>query len=143
VEGSPNDLHFLVNRFKFEIRQPVWMCSSTVEEYKNEASRLSHLLLELMAGSLGLPEGSVQEFLGYGPESQGIARLGVNHYPACPQPELTWGLHAHTDPSVLTLLHQDEVGGLEIRLNNKTWHGVRPIPEAFVINAGDFCQVGT
>lgn len=94
-----------------------------------------------MAGSLGLPEGSVEEFLGCGPESQALARLRVNHFPVCAQPELTWGIHGHRDPSVLTLLHQDDVGGLQIGFKDGTWHGVRPIPGAFVVNVGDLGQV--
>ncbi|PWA42446.1 Chloramphenicol acetyltransferase-like domain-containing protein [Artemisia annua] len=40
-------------------------------------------------------------------------RVSVSHYyPQCPQPELTLGITPHTDPRVLTVLVQNEVGGL-------------------------------
>ncbi|KAH7422064.1 hypothetical protein KP509_13G088700 [Ceratopteris richardii] len=63
-----------------------------------------------------------------------------NYYPPCPQPSLTLGLGAHSDPHLLTLLHQDLVGGLQI-CKDGLWMAVRPMPGALVVNIGDALQV--
>ncbi|KAF7809658.1 flavanone 3-hydroxylase [Senna tora] len=65
-------------------------------------------------------------------------KLAVNFYPKCPQPDLTLGLKRHTDPGTITLLLQDQVGGLQAtRDNGNTWITVKPIQGAFVVNLGD------
>nr|KJB48216.1 hypothetical protein B456_008G062900 [Gossypium raimondii] len=65
-------------------------------------------------------------------------KVVVNFYPKCPQPDLTLGLKRHTDPGTITLLLQDQVGGLQAtRDNGKTWITVQPVEGAFVVNLGD------
>ena len=67
--------------------------------------------------------------------------MAVNFYPPCPEPELTYGLPAHTDPNALTILLQDlMVPGLQVLKDGK-WVAVDPHPDAFVINIGDQLQV--
>ncbi|KAK1576586.1 hypothetical protein Q3G72_015106 [Acer saccharum] len=52
------------------------------------------------------------------------------------------GVGRHKDPSALTVLAQDEVGGLEVRRkSNGAWISVKPFPDAFIINLGDATQV--
>jgi isopenicillin N synthase-like dioxygenase len=67
----------------------------------------------------------------------GIMRL--LHYP--PHPGTfdgsTYGAGAHTDYGNLTLLAQDDVGGLEVRRRDGTWVDVPPEPNTFVCNIGD------
>ena len=71
-----------------------------------------------------------------------ISFLRVNHYPACPFPELALGVGRHKDPSALTVLAQDEVGGLEVkRKSDGAWISVKPVPDAFIVNLGDATQV--
>ena len=50
------------------------------------------------------------------------------------------GVHHHTDAGALTVLLQDEVGGLQV-FNGGYWHDIPPLPGAFVINTGDMMQV--
>ena len=50
------------------------------------------------------------------------------------------GVHHHTDAGALTLLLQEDVGGLQVCLNNQ-WIPVDPVVGALVINIGDMVQV--
>ena len=49
----------------------------------------------------------------------------------------SYGAGAHCDYGNLTLLAQDQTGGLEVRARDGTWLPVPPMPEAFVCNIGD------
>jgi isopenicillin N synthase-like dioxygenase len=49
---------------------------------------------------------------------------------------------SHTDPGVLTVLLQDQIGGLQVK-HGEGWVDVKPVPGAIVINVGDIMQVGT
>ena len=50
------------------------------------------------------------------------------------------GVHHHTDAGALTVLLQDDVGGLQV-YRDGYWHDIPPVPGAFVINTGDMMQV--
>jgi isopenicillin N synthase-like dioxygenase len=52
-------------------------------------------------------------------------------------------LHDHTDPGVLTLLLQDNIGGLQTHSNADGWIDVPPQPDTVVVNLGDSMQVWT
>ncbi|KAL0397803.1 UNVERIFIED_CONTAM: protein DOWNY MILDEW RESISTANCE 6 [Sesamum calycinum] len=102
--------------------------------------RLSGLLILLLSRSHirepGLDKDSLKNVLG----EQG-QHMATNYYPACPEPELTYGLPAHTDPNALTILLQDlQVAGLQVLKDGK-WLAIKPQPDAFVINIGDQLQV--
>jgi gibberellin 3-beta-dioxygenase len=115
---------------------------STSDVCGTELSKVALRLLYLMVGSLGLPDESLEGLLG--PDfhnKQVVARLHINHYPVCVEPDKTWGFHSHTDSTIITVLHQDDVGGLQVRFKDGSWHGVRPIDGALVVNVGNFLQV--
>ncbi|XP_019155678.1 PREDICTED: feruloyl CoA ortho-hydroxylase 1-like [Ipomoea nil] len=72
----------------------------------------------------------------------GSKRINMNYYPKCPNPELTVGVGRHSDVSTLTILLQDQIGGLYVRkLDSDTWVHVPPINGAIVINVGDALQI--
>jgi isopenicillin N synthase-like dioxygenase len=47
------------------------------------------------------------------------------------------GCGAHTDTDMLTLLMQDDIGGLEVLNADKQWISGRPLPGSIVCNIGD------
>ena len=50
-----------------------------------------------------------------------------------------WGVGAHTDYGLLTLLQQDAVGGLQV-LNRDRWLDVPPLADSLVCNVGDMLE---
>ncbi|XWS65085.1 hypothetical protein CRYUN_Cryun05aG0060500 [Craigia yunnanensis] len=72
----------------------------------------------------------------------GSVRSNLNYYPICPNPELTVGVGRHSDVSTLTILLQDEIGGLFVRENEgDNWVHIPPIKGSLVINVGDALQI--
>ncbi|CAJ1951215.1 unnamed protein product [Sphenostylis stenocarpa] len=51
------------------------------------------------------------------------------------------GLHAHTDTSFFTILHQNNVNGLQVKLKNGEWTDIDLSPFMFLILAGDAFKV--
>ena len=71
-----------------------------------------------------------------------VSRGSLQYYP--PQPEGAeedqFGVAPHTDFGVLTVLRQDEIGGLEIQRRNGEWAAMPPIPGTLVVNIGDLLE---
>ncbi|CAA0809503.1 Gibberellin 20 oxidase 1 [Striga hermonthica] len=101
------------------------------QEYCGSMSKLSLGIMELLAISLGVERDHFKDFF-EGHES--IMRL--NYYPPCHKPDQTLGTGPHCDPTSLTILHQDSVGGLQVFVDDE-WRSINPIPNAFVVNIGD------
>ncbi|KAI6686026.1 hypothetical protein NL676_031939 [Syzygium grande] len=111
------------------------VCRDEVMEWNQQIQRLGGLLLGLLSEGLGLSPGKLQELTC----SESRMMVG-NYYPYCPQPDLTVGLTSHTDPGVITVLLQDQVGGLQVK-HGDVWVDVTPIPGALVVNIGDILQI--
>ena len=61
------------------------------------------------------------------------------NYPARPAPAdlpVQWGVGEHTDYGLLTMLWQDDVGGLQVRTDDG-WLDAPPLPGTFICNVGD------
>lgn len=65
--------------------------------------------------------------------------LRLNRYPACPFAADTFGMVPHTDSDFLTVLCQDQVGGLEL-MKDSHWVAVKPHADALIVNVGDLFQ---
>jgi gibberellin 20-oxidase len=96
---------------------------------------LSLTIMELLAISLGIDRSHYRRFF-----EDGDSIMRCNYYPPCNSSSVTLGTGPHSDPTSLTILHQDQVGGLEVFADNK-WMAVRPRHEALVINIGDTFMV--
>jgi isopenicillin N synthase-like dioxygenase len=104
------------------------------EQYAQAMERVARRLMALFAQALGL---APHAFDGYMRDPTCTTRL--LHYP--PQPAQAApgqiGCGAHTDWGALTLLAQDDAGGLQVRSAGGGWFDVPPLPGALVVNTGD------
>ncbi|XP_050370421.1 scopoletin 8-hydroxylase [Argentina anserina] len=78
----------------------------------------------------------------------GLKIVNMNYYPTCPNPELTVGVGRHSDMGTLTVLLQDGIGGLYVKVEDYMnagkkgeWIEIPPVPGALVINVGDTLQI--
>src|ERR1044072_640334 len=116
------------------VQYHVNMSRVVLQEYLHEVEKLAFKLMELIALSLGLEAKRFEQFF----INDQTSFIRFNHYPPCPFPELALGVGRHKDAGALTILAQDEVGGLEVkRKADQQWVRVEPIPDAFIINVGD------
>nr|QEO75254.1 gibberellin 20-oxidase 2 [Lolium arundinaceum] len=99
--------------------------------YCSEMSRLSLEIMEVLGESLGVGRAHYRRFF---EGNDSIMRL--NYYPPCQRPNETLGTGPHCDPTSLTILHQDGVGGLQVHAEGR-WRSIRPRADAFVVNIGD------
>ncbi|BAF23641.1 DIBOA-glucoside dioxygenase BX6 [Oryza sativa Japonica Group] len=115
-------------------------CRGVLEEYAAAVRRLGERLFELLSEALGLPAG----YLGRDAGGTDGLSVAAHYYPACPEPEATMGATKHSDPTFLTVLLQDESGGLQAvlpRPPEERWVDVPPVAGALVVNVGDLLQL--
>jgi polar amino acid transport system ATP-binding protein len=89
-----------------------------------------------LALGLGLPE---RWFAEHGGTADPLLLLRLFNYPSRPVPagsSAQWGVGEHTDYGLLTMLWQDDVGGLQVRTDGG-WIDAPPLPGSFVCNIGD------
>ena len=107
----------------------------TVLDYLGAMAALGHALMRGCALGLGLPE---RWFAEHG-TADPLLLLRFFNYPTRPAPKdlaVGWGVGEHTDYGLLTMLWQDDVGGLQVRTDTG-WVDAPPIPGTFVCNVGD------
>ncbi|KAL3820669.1 hypothetical protein ACJIZ3_006574 [Penstemon smallii] len=108
--------------------------STTMEQFATMVSELAQKLADILADELGRKSGFFKETC-----VPSTCYLRLNRYPSCPIYPRMFGIMPHTDSDFLTVLHQDNIGGLQL-VKDGRWIAVKPNPEALIINIGDLFQ---
>ncbi|KAK9734682.1 hypothetical protein RND81_04G156700 [Saponaria officinalis] len=107
-----------------------------LKDYSEHITKIGSTIFEAMIKSLELEEQTSREYLD---QSTGLVR--IYRYPRHNNAdEVIRGLHVHTDSSVLSILSEDQVGGLKF-LKDDRWLDVQPISGTLIVNLGDMMQV--
>ncbi|MFM9924699.1 2-oxoglutarate and iron-dependent oxygenase domain-containing protein [Variovorax sp. H27-G14] len=107
----------------------------TILDYMAAVTQLGHRLMEGIALSLGLPAAYFAERYTADP----LILFRLFNYPTQAVPEgldVQWGVGEHTDYGLLTVLHQDQIGGLAVHTPGG-WIDAPPVAGSFVCNIGD------
>jgi isopenicillin N synthase-like dioxygenase len=100
-----------------------------VERYLAQVTAAGQHVLAGMALGLGLDA----EWFRAGLTADPLVLFRLFHYPPATD---SWGVGEHSDYGLLTLLLQDDVGGLEVR-GPDGWTDAPSVPGSFVCNLGD------
>ena len=94
----------------------------------------ANTVMEAFSEALGLPLNFFRKC-----HNGEVITLRYLHYPLIDQnpKQGQLGAGAHTDYGTVTLLYQDDVGGLEVKGTDGKWHQAKYIPDTVIINTGD------
>ncbi|CAH9073268.1 unnamed protein product [Cuscuta europaea] len=140
-----------VSQYLCEEPTPLKSFRSLVQEYGKHQSRVGKAIYEALVSekaNFGAKTTSnCSKELGRGvisylSEDTGILRL--YRYLRCiyekgEEEGQAWGIDAHTDSSLLSIIHQDLIGGLEVYSHHQ-WIQVKPIPNTLIVIIGDMMQ---
>ena len=107
-----------------------------VKDYMSYAQTVSETLLSALFAALSYHPEFLSDY-----KKDPTIFFRIFAYPAG-QKE-AFGVHEHTDMGFLTLLYQDQWGGLEAKTTDGSWLPVPPREDAFVINIGDMLEYYT
>lgn len=126
----------------------VWLPEETLPGFHDstmkfywECDKVARSILKAIALGIGLDEKDTEELLRF--HSGYNNQLRLLHYPPVPAAELENGtvarMPAHSDWSSITLLFQDDCGGLEVEDPSSPGRfiPVTPVPRSCVLNIGD------
>lgn len=113
------------------LEQPLHF-KETVLEYIHQVTQLGHKILQGIALSLGLK----QDYFYQNYTQDPLILFRIFHYPAQDSTQSQWGVGEHTDYGLLTILLQDQIGGLQVKSRGQ-WIDAPPITNTFICNIGD------
>ena len=109
---------------------------ATVNAYCAAMEYLATSLLPLYANALELPPAWFASSF-----SDPMYTLRMSHYPRQNTSAANeFGIAPHSDTSFMTLLAQNQVPGLSIRLPNGTWVDAPTLPGSVLVNGGDMLR---
>ncbi|KAI1487043.1 putative gibberellin 20 oxidase [Biscogniauxia mediterranea] len=115
----------------------------TMEEYFAAARGLSVKMFRLLALSLGLDESYFDAFVD---SRDSVSMCRIHRYPrvTAETASKSRGAGAHSDFGAMTLLIQDDIGGLEVfHRPTGTWNPVPYVDNAYIVNIGDMMEQWT
>ncbi|KAG2589102.1 hypothetical protein PVAP13_5NG387700 [Panicum virgatum] len=98
-------------------------CRDSLLEYHRALTRLGKEIAGLLSEGLGVGAERLDPVEGF--------LMQCHYHPPCPEPERVLGSREHTDGGLFTVLSQDGVGGLQVRLDGDEWVDVAPVAGGF------------
>ena len=114
---------------------------AAVSDYYADVISLGQSLMGALAAGLGAKPDVFQ-----GHYEKPLARGQLVYYPPAQNrdtQEMRFGAAAHTDFGALTILAQDDSGGLQVQNTDGDWIEAPPVENSFVCNIGDLLQMWT
>lgn len=114
--------------------------SEILQDYGRKMTEISKEVLKLVLMSLGA-EFEMKYYNSEFGNCQGYLRIN-NYTPpeSLKEEEEAEGLGMHTDMSCITIVYQDEVGGLQVKSREGKWMDIIPCEGTLVVNIGDVLQ---
>jgi len=122
----------LHGRNLFPDNSPQSLLRQTVLDYMTAMTQLGHQVMAGIALSLGLESSYFFDRYTWEP----LILFRIFNYPAVQYTQEQWGVGEHTDYGLLTILKQDDSGGLQVK-SKSGWMEAPPVPNSFVCNIGD------
>ena len=110
-----------------------------VLSWQDQVLEVLRRLLEALALSLGQAANAFHSVVSNTP----YQLLKLIHYPGHLGDGERQGVGAHKDSDLLSLILQDNEGGLEVELANGEWLQAPPQPGTFIVNIGELLEVAT
>jgi isopenicillin N synthase-like dioxygenase len=110
----------------------------TVLQYLDSLIALGHALMAGISLGLGLDEDYFRQRYFRDP----LILFRIFNYPyakTLDNGKSGWGVGEHTDYGLLTILRQDDTGGLQVKSRSR-WIEAPPIPGSFLCNIGDMLE---
>ena len=139
---------------EFDANTPLWLklqgpnqwpenwpeFKTIVTAWQTDLRRIAITLLRSFTLALGLPEDALDQFVTGKPNEL----LKLIHYPSADLNKgLDQGVGAHKDAGILTLLLQDQVGGLQVLSKQDGWIEAPYVEGAFIVNIGEILELAT
>jgi isopenicillin N synthase-like dioxygenase len=105
-----------------------------IEAYLAALDGVARRVIRLIAASLDMPATALD-----GEFARPTTFLRLLHYPPHPvsAPDDQFGSAPHTDYGIITIVAQDDSGGLQVRPRGGEWIDAPPLPGTFVLNVAD------
>ncbi|KAH0449032.1 hypothetical protein IEQ34_022832 [Dendrobium chrysotoxum] len=111
----------------------------TMQEYGKKMMELSKQIMIILLKCLGDGFDTKYYESEFG-QCHGYLRINSYSPPGNIEYEAVEGLGMHTDMSCITILHQDEVGGLQVKAKDGKWIDIKYSEGELVVNIGDLLQ---
>jgi isopenicillin N synthase-like dioxygenase len=130
---TPTPLH---GTNQFPVRPPE--LRDAVLDWLTALRPIADAVMQGLALGLGLPAAWFEN----GVTADPTILFRIFHYPPTSQESTGdgWGVGEHTDYGLLTLLAQDDRGGLQVKALDGSWLDVDPQPGVLVCNLGDMLE---
>lgn len=115
-----------------------FLLSEIVQEYGGKMTELAKVIQKTLLMSLGEELGMKYYVSEFG-SCHGYLRINNYSSPDSLEQEVE-GLGMHTDMSCITIVYQDELGGLQVRSKDGKWVDILPCEGTLVVNIGDMLQ---